>query len=415
MLIMDNAHALLVGIAAYENVNPLPPVKDAAEMARLLTSPDQCGYPADNMRLLTDAQATGAALRQELSDLARRTNAGSTVFIYFSGHGGRITTGSAVGEYLLPVDAVYPDDDALARTALSGSEFTEALRAIPARKVVIILDCCHAGGIGQPRDLVTPVVQPGLSDSYYAQVLKAGQGRVIFASSQPTELSYVLGGAEYGLFTQHLLDGLRGGVIGEDGFVRVFDLFEYVQPRVTRAHPRQHPLFKCEVNENFAVALARGGQKGTVPRDTQGFRYDVYVSYVDKGPDSLWVWQTLVPRLEAEGLKVVVSGDVEGGSGVDRVVSSERGIEQSRRVLVVLSEAFLAHRMGAFEEILAQTLGIEEGSYRLLPVKIAPTEETRIPLRLRRLVMRDLTHPARGEREFKNLLRDLKGPLPHRD
>jgi hypothetical protein len=55
---------------------------------------------------------------------------------------------------------------------------------------------------------------------------------------------------------------------------------------------------------------------------------------------------------------------------------------------------------------------VEEGTYRLLPVKIGPADEARVPLRLRRLVTRDLTHPYRGEREFNNLLRDLKGPLP---
>src|SRR5205807_10359115 len=65
--------------------------------------------------------------------------------------GGRIESGPYAGEYLLPVDTVYPGDEDLDRTAVSGDEFTAALRAIRARKVLVIFDCCHAGGVGQDR------------------------------------------------------------------------------------------------------------------------------------------------------------------------------------------------------------------------------------------------------------------------
>jgi hypothetical protein len=85
------------------------------------------------------------------------------------------------------------------------------------------------------------------------------------------------------------------------------------------------------------VALYLGGQKGVVPRDEEGFRYDAYVSYVDREPDTTWVWDTLVPRLEEAGLRVAVSGDVEE-PGVARVVNVERGIKQAKRTVVVLYE-----------------------------------------------------------------------------
>ena len=65
----------------------------------------------------------------------------------------------------------------------------------------------------------------------------------------------------------------------------------------------QHPVFKADVEENFPVALYVGGQKGVVPKDEEGFRYDAYISYVDRNPDSAWVWDTLVPRLEHGGSK----------------------------------------------------------------------------------------------------------------
>ena len=132
------------------------------------------------------------------------------------------------------------------------------------------------------------------------------------------------------LFTQHLLAGLKGGVASEDGLIRVFDLFEYIQPRVTMDQPGQHPVFRADLEENFPVSLYPGGKKASRNGDEEGFRYDAYLSYADRAPDSTWVWETLIPRLEREGLKVVVSG-ASRDPGVPLVVSSERGIQQAKR------------------------------------------------------------------------------------
>lgn len=414
MSAIDKAHALVIGIANYQHVNRLPPtvLQDAQDIHGLLVDPQHCAYPPENVRLLLDGQATQVALRQALADLAQRSNQDSTVFFYISSHGGRLESGSYAGEYLLPVDTLYTSDQSLAQTSISGSEFTEALRAIPARKVVVIFDCCHSGGIGQPKDITAPVLKAGLPESYY-EALKAGIGRAILASSRSTEYSWVLPGATNSLFTKHLLAGLRGGIASEDGLIRIFDLFEYLQPKVTSDQPDQHPIFKAELEENFPVALYLGGQKGVVPRDEEGFRYDAYVSYVDREPDATWVWETLVPSLEGAGLYVAVSGDVEE-PGVARVVNIERGIRQAKRTIIALSEAYLADNMADFENVLAQTMGIQEGAYRLLPVKIAPIDESRLPVRLSMLTTLDLTHPRRAEREFDRLVQALQGPLPRR-
>jgi hypothetical protein len=399
-LTLDNAHGLIVQISAYQHVPALPAVDDAAAITGVLT--DRGGYADDNVRVLVDAGATRSALLAALDDLAARTNRESTVFLYFSGHGGHVASGPHGGEYLLPVDAVYPGDEALAATALSGDRLTTALSAIAARKVVVVFDCCHSGGVGQPKDVGTPPLEAGLRDGYY-DALVAGRGRVIFASSRSTEYSYVPSGSRLGLFTSHLLDGLRGGAAGEDGFVRIFDLFEYVQPRVTTVRRDQHPVFKAEVEDNFAVA--RRPAAAPVASTTDGdFRYDAYVSYAE--PDSEWVWRTLVPGLEGAGLRIAVSDDV-AEPGVARVVNAERGIRQSRRTLVVLTPSYLADRMAEFENVLTQTMGVEEGRHRLIPVRAVPFDRTLLPVRLSMLTAVDLTHPDRATRELGRLVKAL--------
>src|SRR5215207_9147615 len=134
MPVLPNAHALVVGIGAYRQVSPLPPVviNDAKAVADLLCDGRYCGFLPDNVRLLCDEQATRQGLRDALAELAVRASAESSVFVYFTGHGGRVETGPAAGEYLLPVDAIYPPEEALSESAISGNEFAEALRAVPA-------------------------------------------------------------------------------------------------------------------------------------------------------------------------------------------------------------------------------------------------------------------------------------------
>lgn len=416
---MTNAHALLVGIADYWHTNrylgKLPPIvcKDAQDVHTLLVDPQRGGHDAANAQLLLNENATLAGLRGALADLAQRCDPESIVFIYVSSHGGFVLSGEDAGEYLLPVDVEYSDAGRLrTETALSGAEFSTVLNAIRARRVLVILDCCHAGGIGEIKGAGEAGVQAGLPESYYEK-LKSGRGRVIMAAARSNEQSWLMPGNANSLFTKHLLAGLNGGLPSPDGFARVFDIFEYLQPRVTGEQPAQHPIFQSKMEENFPVALCRGGAKGAVPSGGGGYVYDAYISYVDAEPDATWVWDVLAPRLEQAGLRVVVSGDSET-PGVGRVVNVERGIQSAKRTVVVLSDLYLANSMAEFENTLAQTMGIQEGAYRLLPIRIRPLDMGKLPVRLSMLTTLDLAHPSRSEREFARLIEALRGPLPTR-
>ncbi len=416
MFTLENAHALIIGIADYQHINPLPAtvIKDAADISDLLADPNLCAYPPGNVRFLSNEQATRTAMRTALAELVKRTDADSTVFFYISSHGGRIENGDYAGEYLLPVDVENTSDRKLAETAISGDEFSEAISAIPARKLVVVFDCCHAAGIGQIKAVGAPELKTGLSESYYDR-LKMGRGRVILASSRSTEYSYVLPGASNSLFTQHFLAGMRGDIASDDGLIRVFDLFEYVQPRVTGDYSQQHPVFKAEVESNFPIALRLAGQKSPPPTDEQGFLYDAYISYVDEEPDATWVWDELAPKLAAAGLNIAISEDVQQ-PGVARVVNTARGIEQARRTVMIVSPNFLGDHMAEFESTMAVTIGIQKGKYRTIPIYMAQFDESRLPSYFSRDMITpiDLTHGSenRVKREWDKLIRALKGPVP---
>jgi hypothetical protein len=59
-------------------------------------------------------------------------------------------------------------------------------------------------------------------------------------------------------------------------------------------------------------------------------------------------------------------------------------------------------------------MGIQEGAYRLLPIRIAPIDDSKLPVRLSMLAMLDMIHARRAEHEFDRLAQALRGPLPRR-
>jgi uncharacterized caspase-like protein len=184
--------------------------------------------------------------------LARHVSPEDTVVIFFSGHGAQRVGGFEPGEYLCPVETDWYN---LRTTAISTDELAVALRALGAGRVAVFLDACHSGGVGGPKD-ATLQVRPGLSESAYSR-LAEGRGRVIVASCRPDEVSWELPGMSNGLFTHYLLEGLRGAAADSNGAVRILDLFKYVSQQVPD-HKDQHPLFKGELEDNFAIVLAPG-------------------------------------------------------------------------------------------------------------------------------------------------------------
>ena len=365
---IDNAYALVVGITDYVNIRKLPKVQDAEDLAASLVDPALCGYDPRNVTVLLEEDATQDKIRAGFEALKRRCNADSTVFLYFSGHGGQIKAGERKGEYLLPVDVAYPGDDDLARTSLSGAEFTAALNAIKAKRLTVVLDCCHAGGIGETKDMgLAEEVAPGLADRYLDQ-LKAGTGRVIISATRAADPAYVREGARYGVFTGHFLEGLRGAARGDGGVIRILDLYSYVQQRVVVDQPNQRPVLKVELEENYPIALYRGGKPPApepVERPADGFPYDVFLSYRAQEPDKTWVRKALLPRLKAQGLKVFIDY-VDFRLGAPVVTEIERAVTQSRYTVGVLSPSYLASNFSDLESILAQHLGLEESQGRFI-------------------------------------------------
>jgi metacaspase-1 len=250
--------ALVISDYLANVVNPLPSavLNDAQDLASLLCDPNYCGYPNNQVILLLDKEAASKRIREELQQLSQVTSQDDTVVIYFSGHGGRTKDGKE--SYLIPYDYGRTKGK---KSLISTKELTNLLRDINVGRLLVLLDACHSGGAdlkavgSQKIDL-----KLGLNEQMY-ETLAQGQGRVIIASSRDTETSKILPGKRNSVFTQYLLEAMRGnGYTSNDGLIRVFNIFHYVSDQVPKLVD-QHPVFKADSENNFPIALELGGQK----------------------------------------------------------------------------------------------------------------------------------------------------------
>jgi metacaspase-1 len=389
---LEDAHALVIGISQYQHLPKLRPNRDAADLAAALVDPELCGYPAANVRVLLEESATRAAILAELDALAARTRGGSIAFLYFSGHGGHVTAETRAAPdspkdlsafYLMPVDARARPRSDLPLTAISCEELTARCAAIPAGKLTIVLDCCRAAALTE-ADLP---LAPELSAEHVSPLAR-GRGRTVLAAARSDGSAMTLPGQLHSVFTGHLLRGLRGEAAGVSGLIRICDLYDYVQRKVTAEQPSQRPVFKAGLEENYPVALLRGGAPAplTLPPPPDALRYDAFVVYSQANSsdgsddpaaklDERWARRTLVPYLEKCGLRVCYEHR-DFTLGKPRIVETERAVAESRYTIIVFSPAYLASDFEDYQALLAAHAAAESSTPRFIPLLRHPCELT---------------------------------------
>ena len=132
--------------------------------------------------------------------------------------------------------------------------------------------------------------------------------------------------------------------------------------------------------------------------------YDVFLSYRQREPDKSWVRKTLVPKLEAAGVRVCIDyRDFRLGAAL--VEEMQRAVLQSRYSVAVLTPAYLRSNFTEFENILAQHLGLEQGQRRLL---IIVRDECEPELRMRAQLWLDMTDDDEFEMNVQRLVYELR-------
>jgi len=216
--------ALCVGIDEY-TFGPLQGCVSDARRVEAVLAKHQNGSPNFDCKTLTAPLAGGTLnvtrglLREHLGRLFK--DSADVALFHFSGHG----TANNLDGYLVTQDAQRYDE------GVSMGEVLKLANDSKASEVVIFLDCCFSGTLGNPPviDNAKALLREGVS------ILTASRG------DQP---SVETGGG--GLFTSLVVDALEGGAADLLGSVSAPAIYAYVEAALGAWD--QRPLFKSHVS-----------------------------------------------------------------------------------------------------------------------------------------------------------------------
>jgi len=208
--------ALIVGINNYPKAPLCGCVNDASAFSAIIETNGD-GSPNFDVRLVTDVPT-----KSELKGLIIELFSGDceTALLYFSGHG----LLDDIGGYIVTPD-YKPNDE-----GVSMDEILNIANDSKAQNRVIILDCCHSGALGSPKNL-------GGKSAHI------GEGVSILTASRDSESAIEING--HGVFTNLLLDALQGGAADLRGHITPGSVYAYIDQALGPWD--QRPVFKTNI------------------------------------------------------------------------------------------------------------------------------------------------------------------------
>lgn len=248
----DSRHALILHTSRYEDPGfrrLRAPVRDAAELADVLSARDIGGFA-----VTTVADATARQARVAIQEFLAARAVGDVAVIYLSCHGIRDRRNAL---YFVASDT---EKELLEATALESQWLLSRLDDCAARSQVLILDCCFSGAFA--------VRAKGPEESDLESVFgPRGRGRAILTASRAYEYSFegesVSVAAPAGsVYTTGLVEGIRSGEADQDGdgYISVLEAHEYARRYVRRSGVAQSPqawLYGAEGHVWLARSLRR--------------------------------------------------------------------------------------------------------------------------------------------------------------
>jgi hypothetical protein len=216
--------ALCVGIDLYSFGALRGCVSDAKRVAKLLAKHDD-GTPNFECRTIVAPHggANDVVTRSKLKEAIEKLlkDKADVALLHFSGHG----TENNLGGYLVTQDAKKYDQ------GVAMSEVLQMANDSKAEEVVILLDCCHSGNIGN-----VPLI-----DNSKAMLR---EGISILTASRADQVSVESTGG--GLFTSLVSDALDGAAADLLGDVSAPSIYAFVEGALGAWD--QRPLFKSHVS-----------------------------------------------------------------------------------------------------------------------------------------------------------------------
>ena len=158
----------------------------------------------------------------KVNQVFRKAGKNEFVLLHYSGHGKLNPAGRL---HLAMVNTIIP---ALEATSIPVETIKNYIDISSSRQIVLILDCCFSGAAGEV------FTRSGVDDQL--QLMSRGQGIYIMTASTEIEVAREKASDQYGVFTKHIIAGIREGKADRDGdgFVGVGELSAMFMPRCWR-------------------------------------------------------------------------------------------------------------------------------------------------------------------------------------
>lgn len=261
--------ALIVGIDDYDNVNSLSGcVNDANNMKEVLER-NEDGSKNYDCRILTSDKlhVSRKFLRQQWTELFE--NFPDDILFYFSGHG----TPTDVGGYLVTQDGETDDP------GLSMNDLLSLANGSKAKSVILILDCCFSGNLGNPNNLNNSIENQA----------QLREGVTILTASRSNQVASEIGGQ--GVFTNLILGALRGGGADVRGRVSAASIYAYAEQALGAWD--QRPMYKSHANCLGPLRLCKPDVSDDLIRelpelfDSADYQYFLDPSYEHSEPSAI--------------------------------------------------------------------------------------------------------------------------------
>ncbi len=219
--------ALLIGINDYKYLSSLTaPVPDALAVEELLGHHASGGANFDCKVILSAAELiTEQLLRRNIQGLFEKDL--EVALLYISGHEAQ----DKLGSYLCPQDMGENQRGLSLHDVLGSANLSKT------RNVVIILDCCHAGGAAEDGAFMREGVSTLRDDV------------CILAASRGDRVAMEIGGKS--VFTAILCEGLKGAAADFRGHVTAASLFAHIERSLGAWD--QRPVLKANVSRLIPI------------------------------------------------------------------------------------------------------------------------------------------------------------------
>ncbi len=255
-----NLYAVLVGVSEYDD-SSIPDLRwaanDAIELASTLQAQEGSLYGKVTIKLLTNKEATAAAILDQLDWISRAASQGDRVIVFLAGHG---VTDERQDYYYLASNAEIDKSSGLfvprRSTAIKRTDIISSLRETQGH-ALFLFDTCHAARATSVASLRSaPDLVPFINE-----LRSAENGVLVLSSSEGREASQERDDWKHGAFTKAILEALQGYADGapQDRVITFSELNRYVGERVKELTAnRQHPvLHAIQPSRDLPIAVVK--------------------------------------------------------------------------------------------------------------------------------------------------------------